>query len=257
VDGGQESEDVLVDEEEAGEAGVPQRDDDEPGAGDEQEQGDPDEGPHLPREGPPPRGDHVAGDDEGGDDRTHRALREDGEAGEEVEGEKEKKRLSSQLFDSLRPQRKIDGAHIAVKGVDDVLVRFARCCNPIPGDEIVGYITRGKGITVHAANCPNLMTLQLEPERQIEVEWETDNPVPMPVKLLVETEDSPGILAEITTAISKQGVNIEEGVLKTDSSRKRGILKFTVDVKNTDQLDAVLHSVRRIHGVIFVNRVLS
>ncbi len=176
---------------------------------------------------------------------------------EEVEGEKEKKRLSSQLFDSLKPQRRLEGTKISVKGIDDVLVRFAKCCNPIPGDEIVGYITRGKGITVHAANCPNLMTLQLEPERQIEVEWETDNMVPMPVKLLVETEDTPGILAEITTAISKQGVNIEDGVLKTDPSRKRGILKFTVDVKNTDQLEAVIHAVRKIEGVIFVNRVLS
>ena len=176
---------------------------------------------------------------------------------EEVEGEKEKKRLSSQLFDSLKPRKKMEGAKISVKGVDDVLVRFARCCNPIPGDEIVGYITRGKGITVHAANCPNLMTLQLEPERQIEVEWETENPVPMPVKLLVETEDTPGILAEITTAISKHGVNIEEGVLKTDPSRKRGILKFTVDVKNTEQLEEVMHSVRKIHGVIFVNRIFA
>ena len=176
---------------------------------------------------------------------------------EEVEGEKEKKRLSSQLFDSLKPQRRLEGTKISVKGVDDVLVRFAKCCNPIPGDEIVGYITRGKGITIHAANCPNLMTLQLEPERQIEVEWATDHEVPMPVKLLVETEDTPGILAEITTAISKQGVNIEDGVLKTDPSRKRGILKFTVDVKNTEQLDSVIQSVRKIEGVIFVNRVLS
>ncbi len=176
---------------------------------------------------------------------------------EEVEGEKEKKRLSSELFDSLKPQRKMEGAKIAVKGVDDVLVRFAKCCNPIPGDDIVGYITRGKGITVHSANCPNLMTLQLEPERQIEVEWDTDNPVPMPVKLMVETEDTPGILAEITTAISKHGVNIEEGVLRTDPSRNRGILKFTVDVKDTKQLEEVIHSVRGIEGVIFVNRVLT
>ena len=92
---------------------------------------------------------------------------------------------------------------IKISGVDNVLIRFSKCCNPLPGDEIIGFITRGRGVSIHTADCPNIENLSYDPERHIKVEWEVDKKVSHPVKISVLAgEDRPGLLADITAAIS-------------------------------------------------------
>ena len=146
-------------------------------------------------------------------------------------------------------------ADVIVKGLDDVLVRFARCCNPIPGDEIVGYITRGKGITIHTADCPNLLHLQIAPERMVEARWALNGNSTLPVKLKIETEDKQGLLAEVSGAIAKEGINVEKAQVMTTVDKK-ALLKFIIDVKDVDQLERVKKSIRKIPGVVRVDRMM-
>jgi len=153
------------------------------------------------------------------------------------------------------PKRKKKKVGVVVKGLDDVLVRFARCCNPIPGDEIVGYITRGKGITLHTADCPNLLHLQIDPERRVEACWALNDRSVLPVKLKIETEDKQGLLAEVSGAIAKEGVNVEKAQVMTTVDKK-ALLNFIIDVKDVNQLERVKKSIRKIPGVVRVDRVM-
>ena len=97
---------------------------------------------------------------------------------------------------------------IKVKGIDDLLVYRAKCCNPIRGEAIVGYVTRGKGIAVHSLNCPNVQNLMYEVERKIDVEWARSTSAPFPVKITVLTEDRPGMLSQLTTVLFNEQTNI-------------------------------------------------
>ena len=166
-------------------------------------------------------------------------------------GEREKKRLEEE---PKRPRKKKE-VKVTVRGLDDVLVRFARCCNPIPGDEIVGYITRGKGVTIHTADCPNLLHLRLDPERQVDAEWAIDERSVLPVKLRVETEDKMGLLAEVTQAIASEGVNVERADVATTIQGK-AFLNFVIDVKDVEHLERVKKSIRKIPGVVRVERMM-
>jgi GTP pyrophosphokinase len=159
------------------------------------------------------------------------------------------------LEEAKPPKRKRKEVGVVVKGLDDVLVRFARCCNPIPGDEIIGYITRGKGITIHTADCPNLLHLQIDPARRVDASWALDGGSVVPVKLKIETEDKPGLLAEISGAIAKEGVNVEKAQVTT-SIDKKARLNFIIDVKDVEQLERVKRSIRRIPGVVWADRVM-
>ncbi len=141
---------------------------------------------------------------------------------------------------------------IGVQGMDDVLVRFARCCNPVPGDPIVGYITRGRGITVHRKNCRQ--ALDLDPERRIDVYWEGNQSQPRPVDIRVYTVDLPGILADLSKCISDAGVNISRVNCRV-LENKKAINSFELMVKDRTQLDRVLRSVEKLDGVISVERV--
>ena len=166
-------------------------------------------------------------------------------------GEREKKKLQEE---PPRPRKKRE-VKVTVKGLDDVLVRFARCCNPIPGDEIVGYITRGKGVTIHTADCPNLLHLRIDPDRLVDAEWAIDDRSVLPVKLRVETEDKMGLLAEITHAIASEGVNVERADVATTGQGK-AYLNFVLDVKDVEHLERVKKSIRRIPGVVRVERMM-
>jgi len=144
---------------------------------------------------------------------------------------------------------------ITLKGVNDVLARFAKCCTPVPGDPIVGFITRGRGITVHTRDCPNLAAGAVETERTVEVEWDIAEKLPLPVKIAVFIgRDRPGLLAEISTAISSRQVNIVKAEVTVTEDRK-GINHFTVEVADLDQLQGVMGAISAIKDVIGVERV--
>ena len=144
---------------------------------------------------------------------------------------------------------------VTVKGVDDVLVRFAKCCGPVPGDTIVGFITRGRGITVHAQDCPNLAGGAIDSERTVTVEWAVADQQALPVKIAVHIgRDRPGLLADISTAISSRQANIVKAEVTVTEDRK-GLNHFTVEVKDLDQLKGVMAAISAIKDVIDVERV--
>ena len=138
------------------------------------------------------------------------------------------------------------GLGIRVKGVDDVLVRFALCCHPLPGEHILGFITRGRGVTVHTVGCPTV--LESDPQRKIEVSWEENNQPPRPVKIEVTCIDQPGLLAAISAAITSADANIARAQIHTYSSQK-AVNTFEVMIKNSEHLKEVLRNVSTVKGV--------
>lgn len=141
---------------------------------------------------------------------------------------------------------KIKHLGIRVKGIDDVLVRFALCCHPLPGEHIVGFITRGRGVTVHTVGCPTV--LESDPQRKIDVSWEDNGQAPRPVKIEVTCVDQPGLLAAISAAITSAEANIARAQIRTFSGRK-AMNTFEVMIKNSDHLKQVLQNVLRVKGV--------
>jgi GTP pyrophosphokinase len=146
---------------------------------------------------------------------------------------------------------------IKVKGIDDVLIYRAKCCNPIRGEPIVGYVTRGKGIAVHAVNCANVQNLMYEAERKIDVEWARGAAQTFPVKMLVYTQDRPGMLNQLTSVLANEQTNIRSLEARMDDERASdgAIVDMTVEVKDTRQLERVVSSMRRISGVRDIERV--
>jgi len=151
-----------------------------------------------------------------------------------------------------RVKKKPAKTEILVKGLDDILIRFGKCCQPVPGDPIIGYITRGYGVTVHRANCVN--ALKMSPERQIEVAWTEENKETYPVKILVISYDRVGLLADIATIISKSDANIVS--VNTSTKENQMVESYlTLAVASTAHLNRVLSSLRKIHMVQDVRRL--
>ena len=164
--------------------------------------------------------------------------------------QQEKEPVSEKDKDSAHKKKEHTG--VMVKGVEDVLLKFGKCCQPVPGDNITGYITRGFGVTVHKTDCIN--ALKMNPERQIDVTWNTDNQESYSVKLRVCSTDRMGLLAEITTAISKNKAQIVTADIKTLENNDTAN-SFTITVKNTEHLDAVIKSLKKINGTYNVERM--
>ncbi len=142
---------------------------------------------------------------------------------------------------------------ITVRGFDDLLVFRARCCNPIRGEQIVGYITRGKGVSVHSASCPNVVNLLYDPERRIDVEWDkTGDAAPYTVRLKIHVEDRKGILADVSTRIAGINTNIQN--MEATSDEQRGSIRMTVEISDMKHLEKVIKSLKGIEGVLDVER---
>jgi GTP pyrophosphokinase len=144
---------------------------------------------------------------------------------------------------------------IKVNGVDDLLVYRARCCNPIRGEKIVGYISRGKGVAVHSANCPNVVNLLYDPERRIGVEWEKsdEQAARYTVRLTMQVEDRKGILADVSAKVADINTNITSVEATTDEDR-RGQIKMTVQISDLKHLEKVMKSLKSVEGVLGVER---
>jgi len=141
---------------------------------------------------------------------------------------------------------------VQIGGVDDVLVRFGRCCNPVPGDPIVGFITRGRGVTVHTDNCEK--ALATDPERRVDVSWDVRGDFKRPVTLRVLTADRPGLLADISNTFSKKGVNISQANCRATGD-DRAVNTFEVTISDLKQLTDVMKAIERINGVTSVERI--
>jgi GTP pyrophosphokinase len=141
---------------------------------------------------------------------------------------------------------------VLIGGVDDVLVRFGRCCNPVPGDPIVGFITRNQGVTVHTVGCER--ALATDPERRVDVAWDVRGDYKRPVTLRVLTADRPGLLADMSNIFSKKGVNISQANCRATGD-DRAVNTFEVTISDLKQLTDLMKTIERLKGVYSVERV--
>ncbi len=148
------------------------------------------------------------------------------------------------LFRLVSTQKR--GMGVRVKGIDDVLIRFALCCHPLPGERVVGFITRGRGVTVHTFGCPTI--LESDPHRKVEVSWEEDSQQLRPVKIEVTCVDQPGLLAAISSAITSAEANIARAQIRTFTDQ-RALNTFEVMIKNSEHLKHVLQNITKVKGV--------
>ena len=168
-------------------------------------------------------------------------------------GEAEVEDSKPTLVKTVKRMLGIGEAPLIVKGHDDLLVYRAKCCNPIPGDDIIGYITRGRGVAVHTRSCPNVQNLLYQTERRIAVEWGGATSATFPVQLSIRAKDRAGLLAEITAVISGAGSNIRS--LESRPDRQNARIDASLEIVDRRQLENILLNIRRISGVFGVERV--
>ena len=144
------------------------------------------------------------------------------------------------------------GRGIRIQGVDGLMVRYAQCCQPVPGDPVVGYVTQGRGISIHRSDCPNLLPLSAEGERRVEIDWQESQGETFVVRLAVEGEDRRSLYADICEAVNQTGTNIRRADLASKDGAVFGHL--LVEVENHTHLNKVLRAVRRVKGVTEIAR---
>jgi len=164
--------------------------------------------------------------------------------------------LPSEPMIAPRSKRQKPGGGVKVVGIDDLLVRLAHCCNPVPGDDIVGFVTRGRGVSVHRADCPNAVELvSISPERILQVEWDTGTSTTYQVEILIEALDRTRMLQDVSIALADAGVNVLSAAISTD---RQGVatMRFLLELGSMEQLTRVLATVRGIDNVFEARRAL-
>ena len=158
----------------------------------------------------------------------------------------------------LSPPQKLSAllreGSVTFGGIKDVLMQLSKCCKPVPGEQIRGYITRGRGLTIHAIDCPNLKSLEWDHNRLVEVEWDSELDGTHSVEVSVLTLDRTGVLAKVSAAISHCQANITRAEISTREDRK-AVLDFVIEVKNTAHLERILQEIQRVDGILSAKRV--
>jgi GTP pyrophosphokinase len=141
---------------------------------------------------------------------------------------------------------------VRIQGVDGLMVRYAQCCQPVPGDPVVGYVTRGRGVSIHRGDCPNLLLLAHEPERRLEIDWQEAQGERFLVRLALEGNDRRGLYADLAAAVSATGTDIKSMELRSDDGKAIGSL--LVEVENLTHLQKIVKAARRVKGITEVAR---
>lgn len=162
--------------------------------------------------------------------------------------------LKAGLTEKLAKKLRIHDTGVKVRGVNDILIRLSKCCNPLPGDKIIGFVTRGRGLSVHAVDCPNIDELDYDRDRIVEVAWDAKDSRTHSVGIRVLALDRPGMLASVSSAISSGSSNISHAEIIT-TEEKKAVLNFVVDVNDTSHLEKVLKNIRQVDGVLQAKRV--
>lgn len=170
---------------------------------------------------------------------------------EELEQQKEELRLGRLKHLVQRITRSPRDA-LLIKGIDNVMVRYAGCCNPVPGDKVIGFITRGRGVTIHTADCQNV--IDDDPNRRVEVEWDSTKEYIYPVRIRVYSEDKKGLLAEISHSLSSNEANIKNAKVDTTEDKK-AISTFEVEIRDLNHLNRVIRAIEKIKGINRVERL--
>ena len=144
------------------------------------------------------------------------------------------------------------GKGLRIQGADGLLVRYAQCCQPVPGDRVVGYVTRGRGVSIHRGDCPNLLLLAHEPERRMEIDWHEMEGERFIVRLALEGSDRRGLYADVAAAVSATGTDIKSLELKTVDGKVNG--SAMVEVENLAHLERIMKAARRVKGIVAVSR---
>ena len=161
-----------------------------------------------------------------------------------------KEGIKEKVIRKILPQEK----GVRIRGVNDILIHLSKCCNPVPGDRIIGFITRGRGLSIHTVDCPNIDELDYDKDRLVEVDWDSKQTVPHPVQISVLTVDRPGMLASVSASISATQTNISHAEIKTTEDKKAS-LNFVVDILNTAHLEKILKNIQHVEGVLSAKRV--
>ena len=143
---------------------------------------------------------------------------------------------------------------VAIHGTEGVVVNFARCCRPIPGDPILGFLTAGRGIVVHTEDCPNVAEYRKHPERWIDIRWEPESEGSYPVNLRIESKNQRGVLAAVASTISEQEANIDSVSFDERDGHYTTML-FTIEVRDRDHLARIMRSIRSKESIVRVNRI--
>jgi GTP pyrophosphokinase len=155
-------------------------------------------------------------------------------------------------FDRLVSRVRGKPRGVRIQGMDGLMMRYSQCCQPVPGDKVTGYITRGRGVSIHRVDCPNVLQMGEHPERRVEIQWEAEAGERFFVRLVMEGTDRRGLFAEIATVISATNTNIKSAEIQAEAMGMRG--QFVVEVENLTHLNRVLKAVRRVRGVLSVER---
>jgi GTP pyrophosphokinase len=155
-------------------------------------------------------------------------------------------------FDRLVDRVRGKPKGVRIQGMDNLMVRYSQCCQPVPGDTVTGYITNGRGISVHRTDCPNLLQLADHPERRVDIEWESEIGERFYVRIVMEGTDRRGLFADIASTISQTNTNIRSADIQADDAGMKG--QFVVEVENLTHLNRVLGAIRKVKGVISVER---
>jgi GTP pyrophosphokinase len=152
----------------------------------------------------------------------------------------------------LAAKLRLSGRGVRIQGMDNLMVRYSRCCQPVPGDPVVGYITRGRGVSIHRNDCPNVLALARDPERRMEIEWAAEKGDRFFVKLYMQGTDRRGLLSDVAKAISDTGTDISHADMRSSSGGMQG--EFVVEVRDLAHLEKVRRAVGRVKGVLDVQR---
>ena len=158
--------------------------------------------------------------------------------------------IVTKVVDRLKKRKGDRG--IMVKGVSDMLIRFANCCHPLPGEKVIGFMTRGRGVTVHKEGCRHI--LNADPDRLVEVTWESTNEELHVARLKVRSIERKGVLADVSAALTQKDANIIQADIKTTTDQK-GISVFTIEVKDYRQLQDIIGAVKRVKNILSVERI--
>jgi len=141
---------------------------------------------------------------------------------------------------------------VRIQGMDNLMVRYSQCCQPVPGDQVIGYITRGRGVSIHRVDCPNVLNLSQDPERRVEIEWSAEQGERFFVKVQMHGTDRRGLLSDVAKAISDTGTDIQHADMKSTNGGMNA--QFVVEVKDLSHLNRVVKAVKKVKGVLEVER---
>ena len=159
----------------------------------------------------------------------------------------------SPIIPLIKPKKRVDQG-IRVQGINDMMIRFSRCCNPVPGDEIIGYITRGRGVSIHKADCPNVDFISAEKDRLVKVEWIKTEELFYPLKIKIIADDRSNLVSDIMLIFSSLKITVNAINAITDKNNIANI-DVTLSINNLDQLQEIIKKIIKIKSVLTAKRV--